>query len=87
MISAEKPALDPNTVKMWTLSANDMDDGDVVSYGFCNVKRVIKHSLASLVGRERPTSHIVCHVTLYFLCLPSLVMSLLFPISLGPGGL
>ncbi|XP_033490689.1 anamorsin isoform X2 [Epinephelus lanceolatus] len=27
--SAEKPALDPNTVKMWTLSANDMDDDDV----------------------------------------------------------
>lgn len=26
---AEKPALDPNTVKMWTLSANDMDDEDV----------------------------------------------------------
>ncbi|XP_036962534.1 anamorsin isoform X2 [Acanthopagrus latus] len=25
----EKPALDPNTVKMWTLSANDMDDDDV----------------------------------------------------------
>lgn len=26
---AEKPALDPNTVKMWTLSANDMDDEEV----------------------------------------------------------
>uniref|UniRef100_A0A3B4ZZB7 Anamorsin n=1 Tax=Stegastes partitus TaxID=144197 RepID=A0A3B4ZZB7_9TELE len=26
---AEKPALDPNTVKMWTLSANDMADDDV----------------------------------------------------------
>ncbi|XP_070763325.1 anamorsin [Enoplosus armatus] len=26
---AEKPALDPNTVKMWTLSANDIDDDDV----------------------------------------------------------
>ncbi|KAM9352634.1 anamorsin isoform 1-T2 [Symphorus nematophorus] len=26
---AEKPALDPNTVQMWTLSANDMDDDDV----------------------------------------------------------
>lgn len=26
---AEKPALDPNTVKMWTLSATDMDDDDV----------------------------------------------------------
>lgn len=26
---AEKPALDPNTVKMWTLSANDIDDEDV----------------------------------------------------------
>uniref|UniRef100_A0A1A8NDH6 Anamorsin n=1 Tax=Nothobranchius pienaari TaxID=704102 RepID=A0A1A8NDH6_9TELE len=26
---AEKPALDPNTVKMWTLSANDMNDDDV----------------------------------------------------------
>ncbi|XP_034734515.1 anamorsin isoform X2 [Etheostoma cragini] len=25
----EKPTLDPNTVKMWTLSANDMDDDDV----------------------------------------------------------
>ncbi|XP_034541419.1 anamorsin isoform X2 [Notolabrus celidotus] len=25
----EKPALDPNTVKMWTLSANDIDDDDV----------------------------------------------------------
>ncbi|XP_010766168.1 anamorsin isoform X4 [Notothenia coriiceps] len=25
----EKPALDPNTVKMWNLSANDMDDDDV----------------------------------------------------------
>lgn len=25
----EKPALDPNTVKMWTLSANDMNDDDV----------------------------------------------------------
>lgn len=31
MVSAEKPALDPNTVKMWMLSANDMDDDDVVS--------------------------------------------------------
>lgn len=29
--SAEKPALDPNVVKMWTLSANDMNDDDVVS--------------------------------------------------------
>ncbi|XP_039988988.1 anamorsin [Xiphias gladius] len=28
-VVAEKPALDPNTVKMWTLSANDMDDDDV----------------------------------------------------------
>ncbi|XP_042268164.1 anamorsin isoform X1 [Thunnus maccoyii] len=27
--AAEKPTLDPNTVKMWTLSANDMDDDDV----------------------------------------------------------
>ncbi|XP_059191828.1 anamorsin [Centropristis striata] len=27
--TAEKPALDPNTVQMWTLSANDMDDDDV----------------------------------------------------------
>ncbi|XP_026221973.1 anamorsin [Anabas testudineus] len=26
---AEKPALDPNVVKMWTLSANDMNDDDV----------------------------------------------------------
>lgn len=26
---AEKPVLDPNTVKMWSLSANDMDDNDV----------------------------------------------------------
>ncbi|XP_028263870.1 anamorsin isoform X1 [Parambassis ranga] len=26
---AEKPALDPNTVKMWTLSANDINDDDV----------------------------------------------------------
>ncbi|XP_044048119.1 anamorsin isoform X2 [Siniperca chuatsi] len=26
----EKPALDPNTVKMWTLSANDMDDVDLI---------------------------------------------------------
>uniref|UniRef100_A0A672YQR5 Anamorsin n=1 Tax=Sphaeramia orbicularis TaxID=375764 RepID=A0A672YQR5_9TELE len=26
---AEKPALDPNTVKMWTLSATDMNDDDV----------------------------------------------------------
>ncbi|XP_051239283.1 anamorsin isoform X1 [Dicentrarchus labrax] len=26
---AEKPALDPKTVKMWTLSVNDMDDDDV----------------------------------------------------------
>ncbi|XP_028263871.1 anamorsin isoform X2 [Parambassis ranga] len=25
----EKPALDPNTVKMWTLSANDINDDDV----------------------------------------------------------
>ncbi|XP_037539306.1 anamorsin isoform X2 [Nematolebias whitei] len=25
----DKPALDPNTVKMWTLSANDMDDDDM----------------------------------------------------------
>ncbi|XP_073328007.1 anamorsin isoform X2 [Pagrus major] len=25
----EKPTLDPNTVKMWTLSANDIDDEDV----------------------------------------------------------
>lgn len=35
MVSAEKPALDPDTVKMWTLSAFDMNDDDVVSYGFC----------------------------------------------------
>ncbi|XP_041851926.1 anamorsin isoform X2 [Melanotaenia boesemani] len=28
-LKPEKPALDPNTVKMWTLSANDMDDDDV----------------------------------------------------------
>ncbi|KAM7414058.1 hypothetical protein PAMA_019058 [Pampus argenteus] len=27
---AEKPALDPNTVKMWTLSANDIADDDTV---------------------------------------------------------
>ncbi|XP_029378436.1 anamorsin [Echeneis naucrates] len=27
--SVEKPALDPNTVKMWTLSANDINDDDV----------------------------------------------------------
>ncbi|XP_036068419.1 anamorsin isoform X2 [Oryzias melastigma] len=27
--NAEKPALDPNTVKMWTLSASDMNDDDV----------------------------------------------------------
>lgn len=26
---AQKPALDPNTAKMWTLSANDMGDDDV----------------------------------------------------------
>lgn len=29
-VSSEKPALDPNTAKMWTLSVNDMDDDDVV---------------------------------------------------------
>ncbi|MGH0146624.1 UNVERIFIED_CONTAM: hypothetical protein FKN15_063250 [Acipenser sinensis] len=28
---SEKPALDPNAAKMWTLSANDIDDDDVVS--------------------------------------------------------
>lgn len=28
---AAKPALDPNAAKMWTLSANDMDDEAVVS--------------------------------------------------------
>ncbi|XP_028304588.1 anamorsin isoform X2 [Gouania willdenowi] len=28
-VKPEKPALDPNTVKMWTLSANDMDDNEV----------------------------------------------------------
>ncbi|RVE72319.1 hypothetical protein OJAV_G00060560 [Oryzias javanicus] len=27
--NAEKPALDPNTVKMWTLTASDMNDDDV----------------------------------------------------------
>lgn len=27
--TTEKPALDPSTAKMWTLSANDMDDDDV----------------------------------------------------------
>lgn len=27
--AAEKPALDPKTIKMWTLSANDMNDDDV----------------------------------------------------------
>lgn len=31
VMSAEKPALDPNTVKMWMLSANDMNDDDLVS--------------------------------------------------------
>lgn len=30
LVSAEKPALDPNTVRMWSLSANDMNDDDVV---------------------------------------------------------
>lgn len=30
--SADKPALDPNTVKMWMLSANDMNDDDLVKY-------------------------------------------------------
>nr|XP_020441344.1 anamorsin isoform X1 [Monopterus albus]XP_020441345.1 anamorsin isoform X1 [Monopterus albus] len=29
VVSAEKPALDPNVVKMWVLSANDMNDDDV----------------------------------------------------------
>jgi len=33
----EKPALDANTLKMWTLSANDMDDDDVVSCRFGSV--------------------------------------------------
>lgn len=31
VLLAEKPALDPNAAKMWTLSANDMDDEAVVS--------------------------------------------------------
>lgn len=30
-VLAEKPALDPTAAKLWTLSANDMDDDDVVS--------------------------------------------------------
>lgn len=28
---SEKPALDPGAAKLWTLSANDMDDDDIVS--------------------------------------------------------
>lgn len=31
-MSAKKPALDPSTVNMWTLSANDINDDDVVSH-------------------------------------------------------
>lgn len=31
LVSVDKPALDPNAAKAWTLSANDMDDDDVVS--------------------------------------------------------
>lgn len=31
----EKPALDPSTKKMWMLSANDMNDDDVVSSVLC----------------------------------------------------
>lgn len=34
-VSVEKPALDPNAAKMWTLSANDMNDDDVVSVSVC----------------------------------------------------
>lgn len=30
LFSAEKPALDPSTAQKWTLSANEMDDDDVV---------------------------------------------------------
>lgn len=30
----EKPALDPGAAKLWTLSANDIDDDDVVSTNF-----------------------------------------------------
>nr|XP_014346552.1 PREDICTED: anamorsin [Latimeria chalumnae] len=29
---AEKPLVDPNAAKLWTLSANDMNDDDVVSF-------------------------------------------------------
>lgn len=39
-MSAEKPALDPNTVKMWMLSANDMNDDDLVSCGDVGVTAV-----------------------------------------------
>lgn len=39
---------------MWTLSVNDMDDDDVVSYGFCIfcvlMQRLINYSSASSVG-------------------------------------
>lgn len=30
LVAEDKPALDPNVEKAWTLSANDMDDDDVV---------------------------------------------------------
>lgn len=43
VVSAEKPALDPDTVKMWTLSATDMNDDDVVSQAF--IRRVTPHTL------------------------------------------
>lgn len=38
---AEKPALDPNTVKMWSLSANDMNDDDVVGWQSVSEMRVV----------------------------------------------
>lgn len=40
---AEKLALDPETVQKWTLSANDMNDDDVVSNVF--TRRVTPHTL------------------------------------------
>lgn len=43
LISAEKPALDPSTAQKWTLSANDIDDDDVVCNDLFSLVPFVKY--------------------------------------------
>jgi len=44
LISAEKPALDPSTAQKWTLSANDIDDDDVVCNDLFSLVLFVKYT-------------------------------------------